>query len=1116
MRPSRTLFFVFLFVSCATLFAQFRAGVQGSVVDSSGGAIPAATLTLTSSETRRQQTTTSNADGFYTFTGLAPGRYTLIAERAAFQKVTVENVAVSAETMLGVNVTLPPGEVTQAITVTSDSTPDLQTETADVSRSISNREIKGLPQIGRDPYELLRLTPGIFGDGARSGAGLSSGLPNTTGPGGSNSSIFQTENQVPISANGQRVSENNFEIDGVSVNSLGYGGAAVVTPNQESIKEIKVSSNAYSSEYGRNSGAQIEVVSQNGTDRFHGSGFFKYNSPKLNAYNRYGGVNAPPVRVNNNLRQFGGSLGGPILKDKLFFFASYEGLRNNSNDSVNAFIETPQYRQAVLSARPDGVTAKVFNSPGIMPRILSVLTVPCPSAFNSTQCQQVSGGLDIGSITGARGKYTGTSGGGLDGVPDIQYAQLALPNRSHGDQYNGRLDYTHGNDSVAISTYFSHRDDLGSDAGGRSRPMADLTNKPLNSAATITYNHIFSPTVFNEIRFNATRFSFNQVSASSNTNFGIPRIEVEGLPFDRIRFGAQQGETTPGIFAQNTFEFRDNLTKILGNHSLKFGLEYRKEQDNNNLVGGARPIYSFVGLFNLANDTPVYEGINASPITGAPADAQRYFRTSDWAEYVQDDWKASPNLTFNIGLRWELFTPLTEKQNRITNLVFGPHGLIDSRLVPVKKLFNSDGNNVAPRFGFAYNPDFLSKKLVVRGGFGIYFNRIPNVLFSNTRGNPPLFARYGLCCGFPDSPYANGQILYTLGSSKSPFSYPVNPGLATGIDPKTGGPLNRTVEIWGAPQHLPNGYAYIYSFGFEYSLPAKLVAGVGFQGSTDHKLIRLVNQNFLYPNNPAFGPVFFPQPDVNSNFNALNVRLSRQFAQGIQFQANYTWSKSIDTLSYGGPGAETNQTYPQDLKSERGPSDFDATHNFNFSAIWDLPIFRSRQGIAGALLGGWEINPIVTAHTGFPWTPKSGQSVSTPGGPSIGPTRPIAYFGGALHDTSNDEFIRPGGNFPGGGAKYFDFTKAGPPGIGRNVFRGPRYFSTDLSLVKQTRLSSFHLGEAANLELRANLYNAFNKLNLSPFRFFSPGTFADNNTFFGRADTALAGRVVELQARFSF
>ena len=195
-------------------------------------------------------------------------------------------------------------------------------------------------------------------------------------------------------------------------------------------------------------------------------------------------------------------------------------------------------------------------------------------------------------------------------------------------------------------------------------------------------------------------------------------------------------------------------------------------------------------------------------------------------------------------------------------------------------------------------------------------------------------------------------------------------------------------------------------------LPGRFVATAGYQGSAGHKLIRIVNQNYLYPNNPAFFAVYFPTPDVNANYNGMNLRVTKQFAQGFQIDAMYRWSKSIDTLSYEGPGFVTNQTYPQDLRQERGPSDYDVRHHFVMTGLWDLPIFRTRKDWVGKVLGGWQINGIFTAHTGFPWTPLIGNCVSTPGGPALCPSRPAQYFGGALHKTDNQTFMDLNGNFP--------------------------------------------------------------------------------------------------------
>lgn len=1115
MSNNRTLISVFLFL-CAQLFlfAQFRAGIQGVVTDSSGAVVPDATITLTNTETQKSQKTTTSDQGFYSFSGLPPGVYTIGAEKQGFLRQSLSNVAVHAEEVQGQNLELAPGDISQSVTVTESANPALQTENADVSKSITTEEVQRLPQFGRDPYELLRITPGLFADSARAGGGGAANLPNVTGPGGSNNSIFQTENQVSAASAGQRVSENTFEIDGVSVNSLGWGGAAVVTPNQESVKELRVTSGSYSAEAGRNAGAQVNVVSQNGTNTLHGSGVFKYNDPIFNAYNKYGGYDLPPTRVNQLYRQFGMSIGGPVIKNRLFFFFSYEGLRNRSVNYVNQWVETPEFRQAVISARPGSIAAQILSDPAEVPRVASVANVPCPSGFAAGTCQQVPGGLNIGTITGTRGAYVSATGGGLGTIPDIQFAQLASPSMVNANQYNGRIDYTREKDTFALSMYFTHLDQLSADASGRDRPIGDLPFAPLNSAATVTYNHIFSPTLLNEARANLTRFASNQLAAASNANFQIPRIEIESLPFDRIRWGAPQGDTTPSILAQNTYEFRDILSWIRGNNVMKFGGEVRKEQDNNNLLGGARPLYSFTGLFNFANDAPVFEQINASPTTGAPADAQRYFRTSTYALFMQDDWKVTPHLTFNLGLRWEYFTPLREKYNNLSNLVLGSQYLLNAKVVPVTELSRPDRNNFGPRFGFAYNPEAFNRNFVVRGGFGVYFNRIYDDLLSNVRGNPPNFARYSLCCGTAGTPLDNGKIQYALGTSNSPLSYPINPALAVGIDPATGTPAKTGVEIYGAPSNLPNGYAYIYSLEFQYKLPGQFVATVGYQGSADRKLIRLVNQNFLYPNNPAFTAVYFPTPDVNSNYNALLVSLSHRMSRGLQITMNYRYSESIDQLSFGGPGAVTNQTYPQDNYLERGRSDFDVPHNFVLSALYDLPIFHHSSTWMGRILGGWQINGMLQAHSGLPWTPVSGEPINTPGGPTLSPTRPVAYYGGAGTDTSVDAYVT-GSNFPLGGAKYFNITTAGPPGIMRNSWRGPRYFATDFSFVKATKLPNHYLGEATMLDLRCNMFNAFNNLNLSPITFGDNAAHIDNPQF-GRADAGLAGRVVEFQIRLSF
>ncbi|MGH8773207.1 MAG: TonB-dependent receptor domain-containing protein, partial [Burkholderiales bacterium] len=400
--------------------------------------------------------------------------------------------------------------------------------------------------------------------------------------------------------------------------------------------------------------------------------------------------------------------------------------------------------------------------------------------------------------------------------------------------------------------------------------------------ATVAFIRILSPTVINEARFNVTRFYSNQLEASSDVDYSIPRVEVEGfLPGGaRIRFGAPRGETSPAIFAQNTYEFRDTLTWVRGNQAWKFGAEIRREQDNNNLLGGARPTFSFLGLFNLANDAPLFEAINTDPITGRANDLQRYLRIQAYGFFFQDDWKARPNLTLNLGLRYEYYTPPKETQGRITNFVLGPNFLRDARVEIRDQLYESDRNNFAPRLGFAYSPSWFGvtrDRVVVRGGFGIAYNRTPTVSYSNIRGNPPFFARNSPCCGSavedinipagrlgPFAPLGGNQanpprILYTTGSG-SIFGFPTAAGLRLGINPLTNQVIGSDVEVYGTTPELPNAYLYNYSLEAQAELPFSLTGTLGYQGSAGRKFIRIVPYRFIYPStgNPPlpFGPTF--------------------------------------------------------------------------------------------------------------------------------------------------------------------------------------------------------------------------------------------------------------------
>jgi hypothetical protein len=849
--------------------AQFGSSLSGTVLDSTGAAIPNATVALSNTATQQTQSAVSSSTGAYHFSELAPGQYSLDVTATGFKKSALPDVAIEAESPRNVNVTLQPGGSTESVEVKGDQIPLLQTSDASVSATIDGAEIEKLPTYGADPYEVLRTAPGITGDGARNGGGQAVLLPNGAGPGGSNSGIFQTENQVQISADGQREADNNFMIDGVSVNSLTYGGAAVVSPNQEAVGQITVVSTSYDASDGRNSGAQIKVVTKSGTNALHGSMFGLYDEPGLNAFDRWGGPsNALPTKVENKQRTYAASLGGPILKNKVFFFLSYEGNTADNSTEVESYVETPEYRAAVEAQRAGSVTAAILADPGVVPRIRAILTPSCDGLVLGTNCNLATGssgpGLDIGSLTPGGGSQIGMFpasqqlGGGLDGVADVENVQLYVPSHSRGNQFNGRGDWiASSKDHVAGSAYFTKLDNDGTTGAAGSRPQADAPFKPLNSAATAIYIHTFSPTWLNEVRANGTRFAENGIKDADNTvNYGIPYVNVQTLPW-AIQYGAAASSTTPSIFAENTYEARDMVTHPWGSHLLRIGAEMRLEQDNNNLSGDERPTYSMSGLWAFANDAAVYEQIYANPANGGPPLTQRYFRSEDMAAYVQDDWKASPNLTLNMGVRWEYFTPLRNKGFEINYPMLGPPGqeLSGITLQLRNHLWDASPHNFAPKFGFAYQPSILNQKMVVRGGAALAYNHLDVSLFENALEDGPGVANFGLCCASNSSSVG---VQYELGSSFSPTSFPFNPALALGVNPATGFPCEfgsttgkcvanaESYEVYGASPTIKQPMSILYSLETQYQLPSNMVATIGYTGSVGYNYARLVNQNFIY------------------------------------------------------------------------------------------------------------------------------------------------------------------------------------------------------------------------------------------------------------------------------
>jgi hypothetical protein len=1155
------------------LRAQFGSSLSGTVLDSSGAAIPGASVSLTNAGTQQTQTVSTNNTGFYRFGELGPGNYSIAVTATGFKTNVMSNIGVAAETPRNVDVHLETGGAVETVEINANEGPELQTSDASIGSTISSEEVTRLPIVGGDPYELLRTAPGITGTGARSGSGGAVFLPNGAGPGGSNSGTFQTENGVQISADGQRQADNNYMIDGVSVNSLTHGGNAVVTPNEEAVGQMTIVSTSYDASDGRNTGAQIKVVTKSGTNSLHGGAFFLYDQPGLNAYNKYGGpvgLNGLRQRVENAQRTWAASLGGPIVKDKLFWFASWSGFTVKSSTINNQWVETPEVRALIASDRPGGISASILSMSSIAPRVAAVLTSDCSSYANNQgqypgqtpsggpYCQPVGDGIDIGSPTPGGASQLGqyprlnynddphnnvVTGGGLDGSPDMQFAAIRFPDQARGNQFNARGDWNiTQKDLLAGVVYFTKLDSHNTSGTTGARPNDDVPFKPLNSAGTAIYIHTFSPSWLNEFRANFTRFAENGIVDGGNSvNWGIPYINVQSMPFtNNPQYGVNWAQTTPAVFAENTYEIRDMVTHTWGSRTIRLGGEVREEQDNDNLSGESRPIYAMQGIWSMANDAPIFEQITANPNTGGIPGTQRYFRSKNIAAYGQYDWKAKPNLTLNLGLRWEYFEPLHNKGFDINYPILGPAGAELSGMVlrPHGNLWDSQWGNFGPKVGLAWTP-WTDNKVVFRTGFAMAYNHLDIALFNPALEDGPNVALYNLCCGTNSkdfgTPFANGSILYATGSSNSPFSYPKNPALATGVNdagfPNPFGGGTQTVEVYGAPKNIKTPMSYLYSLEMQYQIAQNLTSTIGYAGSTGHHYARLVNQNFLYDN--ANSPVFqsfFAQTDSGLNYNALNARLVQTMRHGLAASAAYTWAKSMDNVSNGDlANSNGNQTNPADNRSEWGPSDYDVRNRFTGTLMWEAPHAKIDNKLASALVNGWQANGIFTWYSGFPYTPVTFNlttSAFVPGSGVVSPTRPLAYFGGARGGCSNDLFIN-GSDFPNrgadgtaGGGNYFDTTPptnshAYVPGINRNSFRGPCYRNVDLGVAKQF---AYDFGEHHTLlRLQANFFNAFNLLQLTPFSNGNANNAANiNNQYFGIAQSADAGRVIELSGRFQF
>ena len=1151
--------------------AQYRTSIQGVVTDTSGAVIPDATLTLTNTGTNQKQVRTSNAAGVYNFNALPADVFKLVVTREGFQQKVLDHLQLIPEQANSINVQLEVGAASQTVTVDASTTPALDTETANVGRAISENEVQHMPTYQRDVTSLIQLAPGVLADGAQDAGGGGFQSPGTqtgasSGGGGNlghSSSIFATENGASANANGGQFETNGYTVDGISTVSAVWGGATVVTPSEDSVANVKIVTNAYDAENGRFSGALTQITSKSGTNDIHGSFFVQVNRPGLNAYQRWNGASSvqavDPVtgdkltpsergllRNEDRYNQLGGSIGGPIWKNKVFAFFNYEGQSQTVPATSTQWFPTADL-VALAPAGSIASTYLTFPKAGVLGTVIASTTCHDDAGLTEgVNCRTIPGkGLNIGSpLTSGLGTqdltYVSSGdpgvGGGLSDVADVAKYSISNPTSSNFKQYNGRLDAdVTGKDHLSFAIYWVPATTTTYN-GGLGYQL--FNHEQLNDAFSLIWNHIFSPTFLNELRANAAGWRYNEITSNPQAPFGLPQDSIP--QFGNVALG-DLGVSAPSHLDQWTYGYKDVATKIFRSQTMKFGFDFTRLYYLNDPLG--TPNYTFYNLWDFLNDAPEAEGGGFQATTGIPGGYRNDNRENIWGVFFQDDWKVRPNLTISAGLRYSYFGPLTDKNNNMGVLTFGSGSdlLTGVTIKTGISAWQAQKLNFGPEIGFNWSPLSSNGRVVFRGGYGINYNQQQIATANNYDGNPPGFS------SLPGSSHGptdiNPNIIYAVSSSPTDlFGYPANPNAITSFN-SAGLPVAGGANLGGLPGHMPTEYSHHYSLDMEWDLTRSWVANVGYQGSSTHHTLYNYDATALAQimgasQNPLVNSINTFGSQGKSNNNMMLAGLKHQFSHSFSLDAQFTWAHSMDTNS----GPYFRDPYLYNPRFSYGRSDFDINKAFKLFGIWQPVIFHGSRNWAEKVAGGWTVTGIMTLHSGYGWTPVYQAphqfycNTCNYGYPNL---RPIYKGHGGL-STSNEAF-KTGSNFTnpgpsGTGANndqfvnnYFEvpnFANAitdnpgeatnnyfPAPGIDRNSFPGPGYRNVDMTLAKAFGLPNMKiLGENAKIEVKANFFNIFNLLNINPS---SLSTNVQNSDL-GAASTALGSRMIDFQARFSF
>jgi carboxypeptidase family protein/TonB-dependent receptor-like protein len=1036
---------------------SYKASIRGAITDSSKLRIPNVTIDLLQTETGERRSTTSDEQGEFIISLLTPGPYRLEVQQNGFKKY-VQNLRLGVNQEMRLDISLKAGSIAEEMVVNAPRTP-LRKDSAAVGTIIDNGQVTGLPLDGRNFLDLALLVPGAS--------------PSAPGSAGS------VRGDVAFSVNGAREDSNNFLLDGVynvdpKLNTVG------VRPPLEAIREFEMQTSSYDASFGRNPGAQVNVVLNSGSNSFHGTAFEYFRNAALDARNFFALPDEPAPQYQRN--QFGGSLSGPIVRNRTFFFGDYEGTR--IREGITRVTNVP-----TLAERAGDFSASLFRPPTNPFTGQPFPGNKIPSFFISP----------IGSAIAA-----------LYPLPNratpFQNFVSSPTQRDNDDHFDIRLDHKiASNSQLAVRYSFADRDLFEPFAGPAFSTVPGYGNDVARRGQNVMVGetHIFTAALVNEARFayNRVAGSVFQENAGTSINHqvGLPELSSNprdfGLSFITISGFSKLGQefNNPQDSVTNTFQVLDNASYARGGHLLKFGMDFRAVQQN-----AFRDVQSR-GFLTFSDQVPITGNALADLLLGLPAltggavlDNHQHLRTESYNFYVNDGFRIRPGLTLTAGLRYEYNSPPVDPNDRANLYDPVTHSLVQVGTGGVPRSgYEADKNNFAPRVGVAWTVD-QSGKTVVRAGYGVYFDQ------------PSLAPSEGL---YFNQPFFDFKLFFSL------------PGLPLTLNDPF--PAFFPVPIPGSgfafQRDLRTPYLQHWSFGIQRQLGSSRVLEVGYVGSKGSKLItaRDINQprpSPVSPNlrpDPRFDDITLEESSANSNYNSLQVRLEQRLDHGLSVLSSYTWSKSIDNASsFFSSAGDPN--FPQDsfnTAAERGRSNFDVRHRFSLSYGYDLPFGRGRalladRGWISTILTGWQTFGIITLQTGRPFTPALLPEIdnSNTGRSTLGfgaNDRPNIVGSPELSHRTPDQWFN---------TAAFAFPPFGTFGdSGRNILDGPGYESVNISLMKTTTLK-----EGLGLQFRAEAFNLFNHPN-----FDLPDNFLGSPTF-GKILSAQSPRHIQFGLRLVF